>query len=639
MLMFGSFDTWRSHEMNHRREWFCPLCDLVHHDKSKAKMHLMHHHGKLAEKHELETLLQTSSRPSENLPADDCPFCDWGMTLREHNRTPKEHDLTVPSRRFMRHLGRHLEEIALFVVPQPEEEQRSADDFASDVAHSVLDEDSATASTLSSFRSQPSSGASVLARQSQEPPSDEAHPGLCPYPTCGRHVKDLKQHMVTHQNERPEKCPVPTCDYHTKGFARKYDKNRHLLTHYKGKLVCGFCPGSGSAAEKNFNRADIFKRHLTSVHGVQQIPPNVRRRHRSLSRNIVDEVAGTCSTCSVVFPDAQEFYEHLDHCVVRVVLQADSPEARPKLSDTRARHAEFSPRNPSYFSVGRVFDVLWTEKLAQDTWVGSVTKEAEFQSSSEQTQPGLRRFIIVRKRTHHFSALPISTSCHGEGVTKSGVTKFEHGRILTDPRMPSPSENEVLAESPTRLIPIRVDFDRTDWVLFGATHIFSHNVETKSAGVAQHDSVTGLVKRFDDVFGRPNTAEPDTGEADVASDIVEDEDESEDIAVSAVSDSARGNPPFFAHHRTHVSALTDTNNPDTPLVVTPSRARQPLLTWTEETSYRLSDDLDQFAEFTNSLAEFTNSCIPSLEPSNLLQPEEELLEDSEPRYYVYDETS
>ena len=77
MFMFGSFNTWRSHEMGHRREWFCPLCDLVHHDKSKAKMHLMHHHGKLAEKHELETLLQTSSRPSENLPADDCPFCDW----------------------------------------------------------------------------------------------------------------------------------------------------------------------------------------------------------------------------------------------------------------------------------------------------------------------------------------------------------------------------------------------------------------------------------------------------------------------------------------------------------------------------------------------------------------------------------
>ncbi|KAI7247804.1 hypothetical protein KC335_g18725, partial [Hortaea werneckii] len=108
--------------------------------------------------------------------------------------------------------------------------------------------------------------------------SDDSNKGLCPIPTCGRHVKDLKAHMLTHQNERPEKCPIPTCEYHIKGFARKYDKNRHTLTHYKGTMVCGFCPGSGSAAEKSFNRADVFKRHLTSVHGVEQTPPNARRK-------------------------------------------------------------------------------------------------------------------------------------------------------------------------------------------------------------------------------------------------------------------------------------------------------------------------------------------------------------------------
>jgi hypothetical protein len=67
--------------------------------------------------------------------------------------------------------------------------------------------------------------------------------GQCPLPECGRVFKDLKAHMLTHQNERPEKCPIGTCEYHVKGFARKYDKNRHTLTHYKGTMVCGFCPG------------------------------------------------------------------------------------------------------------------------------------------------------------------------------------------------------------------------------------------------------------------------------------------------------------------------------------------------------------------------------------------------------------
>ncbi|KAK3643335.1 hypothetical protein LTR56_010291 [Elasticomyces elasticus] len=168
---------------------------------------------------------------------------------------------------------------------------------------------------------------------------NDSNKGLCPIATCGRHVKDLKAHMLTHQHERPEKCPIPTCEYHTKGFARKYDKNRHTLTHYKGTMVCGFCPGSGSAAEKSFNRADVFKRHLTSVHGVEQTAPNSRRKSPSASSVagskrafngsaiLPSSLSGMCSTCGVTFGSAQDFYEHLDDCVLRVVQQAEPSEA------------------------------------------------------------------------------------------------------------------------------------------------------------------------------------------------------------------------------------------------------------------------------------------------------------------------
>ncbi|KAM0813722.1 putative C2H2-type domain-containing protein [Seiridium cardinale] len=155
----------------------------------------------------------------------------------------------------------------------------------------------------------------------------------CPHPDCGKTFKDLKAHMLTHQTERPEKCPIQTCDYHVKGFARKYDKNRHTLTHYKGTMVCGFCPGSGSAAEKSFNRADVFKRHLTAVHGVEQTPPNSRKK-TSASVNsgkkltgYAADATGKCSTCSVTFSNAQDFYEHLDDCVLRIVQQEDPAEA------------------------------------------------------------------------------------------------------------------------------------------------------------------------------------------------------------------------------------------------------------------------------------------------------------------------
>jgi len=153
----------------------------------------------------------------------------------------------------------------------------------------------------------------------------------CPHPECGRSFKDLKAHMLTHQTERPEKCPIQTCDYHVKGFARKYDKNRHTLTHYKGTMVCGFCPGSGSAAEKSFNRADVFKRHLTAVHGVEQTPPNSRKKTAGGAAKkltgYAPDATGKCSTCSATFSNAQDFYEHLDDCVLRIVQQEDPAEA------------------------------------------------------------------------------------------------------------------------------------------------------------------------------------------------------------------------------------------------------------------------------------------------------------------------
>ena len=141
----------------------------------------------------------------------------------------------------------------------------------------------------------------------------------------------MTAHTMTHETVRPEKCPVISCNYHKKGFARKYDKNRHSLTHYRGTMICGFCSGSGSgsgsAAEKGFNRADVFKKHLTSVHGVEQTPPNSRKGSPSKSNaklsSYYQDATGKCSTCGSTFNNAREFYEHLDDCVLRVVQEEE----------------------------------------------------------------------------------------------------------------------------------------------------------------------------------------------------------------------------------------------------------------------------------------------------------------------------
>ncbi|CCU82681.1 C2H2 finger domain-containing protein [Blumeria hordei DH14] len=156
----------------------------------------------------------------------------------------------------------------------------------------------------------------------------------CTYPDCGKIFKDLKAHMLTHQNERPEKCPIATCEYHVKGFARKYDKNRHTLTHFKGTMICGFCPESKPSTKKTFNRADVFKRHLTSAHAVEQSPPNSKRKtskaevsdRQGKSLKQPSKASGKCSTCLEIFGNAQDFYEHLDDCVLQTVQRQDPSE-------------------------------------------------------------------------------------------------------------------------------------------------------------------------------------------------------------------------------------------------------------------------------------------------------------------------
>lgn len=77
----------------------------------------------------------------------------------------------------------------------------------------------------------------------------------------------------------------------------------------------------------------MFKRHLTSVHGVEQTPPNSRKKtlgHVNIGKSLsgyAPDATGICSTCSVTFRNAQDFYEHLDDCVLRIVEQEISSES------------------------------------------------------------------------------------------------------------------------------------------------------------------------------------------------------------------------------------------------------------------------------------------------------------------------
>ena len=124
--------------------------------------------------------------------------------------------------------------------------------------------------------------------------------------------------MLTHQDEGTEKCPVVNCEYHGGGFAHRTDLKRHLLTHHKGTMICFFCPLQDSWAEKIFSQVDDFKRHLTSVHGVQQHSSDYGKRGQATS---TERGSPRCSICSDSFDNAQDFYDHLDECVLFAIYE------------------------------------------------------------------------------------------------------------------------------------------------------------------------------------------------------------------------------------------------------------------------------------------------------------------------------
>ncbi|KAH8654799.1 hypothetical protein BGZ61DRAFT_373144 [Ilyonectria robusta] len=142
--------------------------------------------------------------------------------------------------------------------------------------------------------------------------------GVCP--DCNRSFKDLKAHTFTHARERPEKCPIKACEYHVRGFSRKHDRNRHALNHYRGTLICGFCPGLGSPAEISFNRLDLFRKHVVEIHGVPKKPPNGPRLPGTRSGV---EAVGDCNICGQTFLSPDDLYDHLDDCVLSVLNEED----------------------------------------------------------------------------------------------------------------------------------------------------------------------------------------------------------------------------------------------------------------------------------------------------------------------------
>lgn len=276
------------------------------------------------------------------------------------------------------------------------------------LAASPLENNPLTTPTTINFQTSPGlhtiTTYASIASSTRSDDSPASNRNRCPHPQCGRVFKDLAAHMLTHMEERPEKCPIETCEYHTKGFARKYDKNRHALTHYKGTMVCPFCPGPGTAYEKAFNRADVFKRHLTAVHNVEQTPPNSRKlAGLGSSESMPSREGGSthggasakCSICQSQFATAQEFYEHLDDCVLNVIVPSTTPRSATSGPNSAVFTASAGGTNRTNSSVSASVG-RDTGMIATPSTVGSDKQPAELLFRDVDFQHHLRQPFQTR---------------------------------------------------------------------------------------------------------------------------------------------------------------------------------------------------------------------------------------------------
>jgi hypothetical protein len=123
---------WFAHEREmHRREWFCSKCKKSFASKEKFRDHLTKKHKNLisdSKNYKLDVMIDRGARAIEE--KQKCPLC-------QEKYAPKQ---------LRSHLGRHLEQIALFILPESSEENEdsgsdpgSDDDYDDSEKESVAD--------------------------------------------------------------------------------------------------------------------------------------------------------------------------------------------------------------------------------------------------------------------------------------------------------------------------------------------------------------------------------------------------------------------------------------------------------------------------------------------------------------------
>jgi len=131
-----------AHEVQiHRREWTCPRCELGPFDNIESfQNHLIKIHSSPSGS-QLEALVLQSEEPVDKISSTACKLCDdWETNLLDSKHNSRrlflnDGHIVEPYgtlHQFRRHLGRHMEQLALFALPKSDGDEMEDDSADSD---------------------------------------------------------------------------------------------------------------------------------------------------------------------------------------------------------------------------------------------------------------------------------------------------------------------------------------------------------------------------------------------------------------------------------------------------------------------------------------------------------------------------
>lgn len=229
--MFRSRNEWFAHELQaHRREWVCQFCQQAAFPTASAfSKHTRLSHQAILASSSLEALVLQSEEPVDNFSSTACPLCnDWEADLERKQanlaailpspENPEKSHLSGKLKLFRRHLGRHMEQLALFALPSNDTEDLEDDSTDEEKEESATRDQSEEVQGESSDEGGEDEPEQILER---------AHEASTP--RVLDMSKDELSKYVKQEDENKFRCPFPDCRKLFKGkhFCRKHVENRH----------------------------------------------------------------------------------------------------------------------------------------------------------------------------------------------------------------------------------------------------------------------------------------------------------------------------------------------------------------------------------------------------------------------------